>query len=184
MAAATQTASIFHAIVSRLWALFDHAALPLQLVAYLFFWPILEALFFFRVRRYTRLRSAQKMAHHNADTTEVERFWMRVLEEEDGAAVDDILRGWFLGDGPICEGNLEELVAWTLFASPAHMLTGTRRTRVLRVLARLIHKVGTHASYPPGFNPSRRCMLHAFAQVWVGSGGVGVSRADGQSTEG
>ena len=46
MAAATQTASIFHAIVSRLWALFDHAALPLQLVAYLFFWPILEALFF------------------------------------------------------------------------------------------------------------------------------------------
>ena len=156
----TRPTSAAHVITGRIWAIFEHSSIALQLVVYLLLWPILEVLFLFRVRRYVRLRSAQKLAHHSADTAEVERFWMRILKEEDAAGVDTVLRGWFLGEGPICEGNLEELVGWTLYAKPVHTLAGAKRTRVSRVLARLIRKVGSFSSFPAGRNPNRTCMLH------------------------
>ena len=97
-----------------LWARFDGLAFPLKLVAYVCMWPLLELLFLFRVRRFLRLRTEQPPVHNEADAAEVERFWDRVLVEEDAEAVDAILRGWFLGHGPVLAGNLEELVAWSI----------------------------------------------------------------------
>ena len=146
--------------LAQLWQKFDSTYFPLQLLIYVFLFPLLELAFVFRVRRFLRVRSAQRQPHHTADTAEVERFWTRILTEEDGRTADAILRGWFLGEGPIGEGNMEELVAWTLYAKPPHALAGARRAKVARVLARLLQRTSPFAPYPAGRNPRRVCMLH------------------------
>ena len=148
-------------VLGRVWALFDRVY-PLNLIIYMIFWPLLELLFYFRVCRFLRVRGAQVLAHCVDDTAEVERFWSRAMAEEEAPVIDTVLRGWFLGDtGQVCEGNLHDLVSWTLHARPTHELSSAQRAKAARVLMQLTKRVESVGVYPPGRNSRLQCMLHS-----------------------
>ena len=152
-------AASLHTVLATFWRAFD-LAYPLNILVYICFFPVLELLFYFRVGRYLKVRTKQKLAHSAADTAEVQRFWSRAIAEESPTNIDILLRGWFLGDGPLLAGNLLELIGWTLYAMPLAELSITQRDGAERVLARLMQRMAPVASFPPGYNSKRVCMLH------------------------
>ena len=144
-----------NAAVTACWRLFD-ANPVLAALLYLLFWPFLELAFFFRVRRFIRLRSAQPLAHHAADTLEAQRFWPFALEEEN---VEQTLRGWFIGDGEVRLGNVMELVAWTISAKPVAELSH-EHSRIANGILEQVMAAVPPGAFPEGYNPQQRCMTH------------------------
>ena len=137
------------------WQTFDLLSIPLRCAIYLCTWPLLELLFFFRVRRFLLQRTLQRPPHTTEDTSAAEDFWMRMIAEEEPAKLAEFLEEWFLGEGPLCHGNIESFVASTMYDVPAaHVLSGLKRARVARVVTRLIERI----AIPDGYNARRRCM--------------------------
>jgi hypothetical protein len=152
-------------LVARLWHAFDRADFLCALLVYLLTWPLLEFLFVFRVRRYLRIRGAQRLIHHESDTREALCFWAHMLEEEP-TETRPILRGWFVGDGALHKGNLLDLICWTLYAEDVAAVRGARRAQADRVLRSCEEALG---EYPAGHNRELRCMRHTIeplARCW------------------
>lgn len=144
-------------LLSFLWTGFDHL-FPLNFIVYFVCWPFLEVAFYFRLRRYCRLRSRQALQHHPSDTKSVlETFWPMVLEEDPS---EEIIEGWFVGEGELRTGNVEELIGWTLFAKSVRQLDAEQKATSDALLARVLAKAEPSRPWAPGYNPSRRCLLH------------------------
>ena len=156
---ATSTAS--SSATARLWAKFDGLPIAISVIVYTLWWPILELAFYFRVRRFIRVRNAQSTPHTEQDTAEVLRFWSIVFEEESAASVRTIINGWFLGaeEAAVCAGNLTELVAWTLAARPLAELKPAERLVVDSIVARAQRIMGD-TPFPHGHEPALTCMTH------------------------
>ena len=120
--------------VSLAWELYDRAT-GLNLLLYVALCPLLEVLFFFRVRRYMKLRCRALLDHDERDTAEVLRFWKIICDE--GGSVEATLRAWFPNASVLYTQHLEELVSWTLYNESANCSTlhGERRRVVARVTA-------------------------------------------------
>lgn len=136
------------------WSTWDGLPLPARLVLYVLFWPLLELLFIFRVRRYLRQRTLQAIAHHVEDTAEVLRFWSGVLEEED---VEYVVRGWFLGEGRMRRENVMDLIGWSISAE--NDCRAAHRRLAADIVDRMVEIVGSE-KIPEGRNPNLRCMTH------------------------
>ena len=84
-------AASLHTVLATFWHAFD-LAYPLNILVYICCFPVLELLFYFRVGRYLKVRTKQKLAHSAADTAEVQRFWSRAIAEESPTNIDILLR--------------------------------------------------------------------------------------------
>ena len=154
--------SLLAAVVGLLWRAFDFS-FPLNFVVYIFLWPVLELLFYLRIRRFRRLRTAQPLRHHPTDTASVlNDFWPRVLAED---PIEDIIEGWFVGDGELRVGNIEELVGWTLYARPAPSLSVEQRAVRDDIVAQCLAKMQTQ--FAPGYNATRVCLLHTLEPLAI-----------------
>ena len=147
------------------WRMFDMLPIALKFVLYFFWAPLLEVMFYFRVRRYLRLRSEQKVPHTSEDIANVLAFWEQILEHEDD--IESILRGWYPGEGELLAGNLLDMVGWTLYAVPAESLKGRQRETAESVLAKVrkVIRAQTGTVFREGYNPRRECMMHTLAPL-------------------
>lgn len=147
------------------WRCFDCLSLPWSLLLYALLWPVLEVLFVFRMRYYLRIRSAQRTPHDAGDTAEVLRFWNSCMSEWSGVELKELAEGWFLGEGPLCKGNLDDLVSWTLFGLPPSALATSQRKVADGTLQRLHAATARAGGFPDGHNPERRCMTHTLGEL-------------------
>ena len=147
------------------WRAYDALPLALKFLIYVLSAPLLELLFVFRVRRYLRLRTAQHVSHTAEDTATVALFWDYVLQHEDD--IESIVRGWFLGDGPLLAGNLFDFVAWTLYARGATELSAGQRATATGVHSRLLRVIRAQngTAIGDGYNPNLQAMTHTTAPL-------------------
>jgi hypothetical protein len=156
----------------RLWDGFDRLNLLVRWLIYLPLFPLVEVLHAHRIRRFLRRRGAQRLKHTADDEDEVMRFWEMVNAKDTDrfgadATVSSLLKAWFIGEGELRRGNVEELVAWILFARPAAELEAARQRVVERVMRQLEASAGR--AVPEGYEPRLTCLthtLHPLAPCW------------------
>ena len=155
-------------VIGHAWACFD-ACVGLNLLLYVLWFPILEFLFLFRVRNYMRLRGATSVDHTEADVEECKRFW-NVILSEGGESVERILRGWFPGSGNLHRSQIDELMAWTLFNTPASRCDSEQRKTMRHFSERMRTAMEMNAAtILDGDEPCSRGMLHTLeplAAAW------------------
>ena len=154
---------IFWALWSRSW--------PLTLIFYLPFALPLELAFYFHSRRFVRKRSEELHTTFvgEPDAAEALRCWAHILSDRPPAELEELLRGWFLGEGEPRRGDYVRLVAFTVYNTTPEQLSTRQRDQVGGLVEAI--EVGLRASSPPASatasarwrtrsTPSRRAPSH------------------------
>lgn len=169
----------WEALGTRLWL-----ALPL----YLLIAPLIEILFYFNVRRFLRVRSAEPHRTREAsDSAEALFCLLHMLKLEPPERVDDMVRGWFIdlesertraklsrnlesprgrrgrGCGEPRAGNVMQLIAWMVYN---HDLASLSRDELAHAEI-VLHAVeaARGAPYSYGTDPRLVCMRHTLDEL-------------------
>jgi hypothetical protein len=144
---------IFWALWSRSW--------PLTLIFYLPFALPLELAFYFHSRRFVRKRSEELHTTFvgEPDAAEALRCWAHILSDRPPAELEELLRGWFLGEGEPRRGDYVRLVAFTVYNTTPEQLSTRQRDQVGGLVEAI--EVGLARELPAGVGDGVRPMAYS-----------------------
>ena len=138
------------------------------LLVYLFTAPLAELYFSGFVRRFVSRRALRQHATHSehSDAAEAIRMWDLLIESYPGQELAAHFRGWFIGEGTMRRGNVEAVVAWTVF----NLAPAACNAEQCRVMERIVGRVESvlGSPLPAGCDPSLVVMSYTHEPWAIG----------------